>query len=97
MSNLFSDVQPYLVPMFSASDDNLDPANLSAMSLPPFRRPCKAFTYILDSEMEDITATTTLYKAEHTSQTISDHTSVMTQEYRIKNGFLGEITFNFCN
>ncbi|MPC62769.1 hypothetical protein E2C01_056859 [Portunus trituberculatus] len=31
MSDTFSDVQPGLVPMFSASADNLDPANLSAM------------------------------------------------------------------
>ncbi|MPC36861.1 hypothetical protein E2C01_030328 [Portunus trituberculatus] len=41
MSDLFSDVQPDPVLMFSA--DDLNPANLSAISLPPFTCPREAF------------------------------------------------------
>ncbi|MPC61528.1 hypothetical protein E2C01_055601 [Portunus trituberculatus] len=44
MSDPSSDAQPDPVPMFSASANDLNPANLSAKSVPPFTCPRKAFT-----------------------------------------------------
>ncbi|MPC51855.1 hypothetical protein E2C01_045709 [Portunus trituberculatus] len=52
-SDLFSGMRPDMIPMCSASADSLDPANLSAMSVPSFMCPCEAFTYIFDSEVID--------------------------------------------
>ncbi|MPC43645.1 hypothetical protein E2C01_037298 [Portunus trituberculatus] len=38
---------------FCASADNLDPANLSAMSVPPFMCPSEAYANIFESEVID--------------------------------------------